>query len=321
MARVLLILFRWGIFLLACAFLWKHLGPDKGTQALEAGTALLGEARFLPVLALVFGLMLVNWWLESSKWRWLVGHLEKVSSGRAFLATIAGTSVALVSPNRTGEFLGRILFLEPGHRVKGAFATALGSIAQFVVTLFVGAAALLAFAVYHRPMPWPEGWISVMVISLSSLLAVLTMALYLQPGLFRQLLLAVPFLKRFGRASEVLNGFERHELLTVLVLSFLRYVVFTTQFVVLLYAMGHGVPFMDSFLAVPVIYLISTLVPTIMLTELGVRGTVSLAIFAPLGGAEIPVLLATTLVWVINLVFPALAGSVILLAARIRTEG
>lgn len=278
------------------------------------------EPRILPVVETVALLMVLNWWLESSKWRWLVGHLEPISAWRAFLATIAGTSVAFISPNRTGEFLGRILFLEPDHRVKGAFATALGSIAQFVVTLFVGSVALVVMVSLHRPMPWTEGWISIMVVSMSSLLAIATLVLYLQPGLLRQLLLGLPFLARLGRATEVLNGFERHELLTVLFLSFLRYVVFTAQFVMLLVVMDHGAGTLDPILAVPVIYLISTLVPTVMLTELGVRGTVSVAFFAPLGGADIPVLLATTLIWVINLVIPALIGSLILLTVRIRTE-
>jgi hypothetical protein len=53
-----------------------------------------------------------------------------------------------------------------------------------------------------------------------------------------------------------------------------------------------------------------------MLTELGVRGSVSAALIP---GPDSLILLSTFLVWVINLALPALAGSVILLFARIRS--
>ena len=88
----------------------------------------------------------------------------------------------------------------------------------------------------------------------------------------------------------------------------------------LLVVFGSGLSMMDAILAVPVVYLLSTLVPTVMLTELGIRGTAAVALLAPLGGAEISVLLATTVLWSINVVLPALVGSLILLVARIRTE-
>lgn len=73
-------------------------------------------------------------------------------------------------------------------------------------------------------------------------------------------------------------------------------------------------------MAVPVIYLVSTLVPTVLLTELGVRGSAAVGFLVPLGGQAPQVLLATFLVWAVNLVLPAVAGSIILLLARIRTR-
>ena len=71
-------------------------------------------------------------------------------------------------------------------------------------------------------------------------------------------------------------------------------------------------------LGVPLIYLITTLIPSAMLTELGVRGSVAVAVLSPLGGEAALVLLATTCLWLINVAMPASAGSLILLVARIR---
>jgi len=100
----------------------------------------------------------------------------------------------------------------------------------------------------------------------------------------------------------------------------LRYVVFTVQFVLMLLAFDAGLRLGDALLAVPLIYLVTTLVPTVMLTELGVRGSVSLAVLGALGGVASGILLAAFTVWLVNLVLPAVAGSVVLLVVRIRTR-
>ncbi|MCB0771783.1 MAG: hypothetical protein KDB93_00205, partial [Flavobacteriales bacterium] len=76
----------------------------------------------------------------------------------------------------------------------------------------------------------------------------------------------------------------------------------------------------QALMTVPVVYLVSTLIPTMLLSELGVRGSVAVAMFAPLGGPAAMVLLASFGLWLVNLALPALAGALILLVARIRTR-
>jgi hypothetical protein len=292
-ARTLLQVFRWGIFLLACGFLYTQVQADKGTRAIHALQALPGDTNAMLLVGVVFLLVFVNWGIEALKWRVLVAHLQTISFGRAFMATVAGTSIGLITPNRTGEFVGRVLFLDPEHRFGGAFATALGSIAQFVVTLVAGGLALVLLMVSDTPLPWPDGWYSFALVSLTALVAVGALVLYLFPGLLRHLLLLLPVLQRLKKASAVLDTYARRELLLVLGLSVLRYAVF---------------------------YLVSTLVPTVLLTELGVRGSAAVAFFGPLGADEAAVLLATTVLWSLNLVLPAAVGSVLLVSARIRTK-
>ena len=317
--RTLLQVFRWGIFLLACAFLYAQLQADKGTQALAALRALPTDGGAVAGLLLVLLLVLVNWGLEALKWQRLMRRVEQVPFGRAYQATLAGTSIGLVTPNRTGEFIGRVLFLDPGHRVSASFATALGSIAQFVVTLVMGGLALVLLAMRPDALPWPSGWYSTALVSLTALVAAGALVLYLVPRLLRQLLLLIPVLARLERASAILDAYSARELWSVLGLSALRYAVFSGQFVLLCGLFNVGVEPYTAALVVPVVYLVSTLVPTVLLTELGVRGGAAVAFFLPLGGDEAPVLLATTVLWLMNLVLPALVGAVLLVTARIRT--
>lgn len=313
-------MFRWGIFLLACVFLYEELAGPKGIAAKGGGQwwGLLGANR--GALVVIGGIMVLNWWVESAKWRLLVWGVEPVSRRGAFVATIAGTSVAFVSVNRTGEFLGRVLFLAPDNRIAGGFATALGSIAQFVVTLFAGGVGLVALTVARYPLPWPTGWFSWTLATLTALVTAMALVLYVYPSLFRQVLLQAPFMHRFGHASAVLARFQRSELLMVLLLSATRYLLFTFQFMALLWLFGAGVGMWSAVLGVPLVYLLATLIPSVMLTELGVRGSVAVAVFGPMGGEPSIVLLATTCLWLINVALPACVGSVILVTARIRTR-
>lgn len=317
--RTLLVVFRWGIFLLACMFLYVRLAGTKGIVA-TSGPGLLAALRIhLPLFFVVGGLMLLNWLLEAVKWEQLVRQVERVGLRQAFIATIAGTSVGFVSVNRTGDFLGRVLFLAPSNRVAGSFATALGSIAQFVVTLVAGGSALVLHTMATVPSPWLTGWFTWALAMLTALVSCIALVLYFSPGHLRQLILLLPFLHRFERASGVLTRYQRSDLLTVLLLSAARYLVFGAQYVLLLHSFIPDIAIPSLMLGVPLVYLIATLIPSIMLTELGVRGSVAVAVFAPFGADAALVLLATTCLWVINVALPASVGSLLLLFARIRT--
>ena len=317
--RTLLVLLRWGIFLLACFHIYTQLASPKGSQSLHALWALLKGHQLWIVISAVLVLMLVNWWIEAVKWRSLLKPIAPIGMMKAFTATIAGTSIALITPNRTGEFVGRVMFLDPDHRVKGAVAAMLGSIAQFLITLLAGAIGLFFVA---RSSAWDHAFAGPMLgalASLASALAVFAVVFYSSPRLLLAVLIRLPFLGRWHSDLTVLDRYSSGELLQILLLSALRYVIFSAQFVLVLFHLPGGPALADAIMSVPAILLISTIIPTILLTELGVRGSVALAVLAPVGAAQATILLSTFTIWTVNLMLPAIAGSLILLSARIRT--
>ena len=318
--RTLLLLFRLGIFAWACVYLVAQLRVDE-SSVLRASLAGGGLFHDVPLsgLLMVAVLMGVNWGFEAFKWRLLVQPLERIPIWKAVAATLAGCSVSLVTPNRTGEFVGRVLYLRPEQRIAGASLTVLGNLSQVLVTLVVGTFGLLLMVLLELPLPVRTGWPLGAVAFVTVLFTFAAAVLFLFPQLLRQLLDLIPFLRRFDRHFRVLSEVPRSALLTTLALSALRYVVFTAQFVALLLLLGADVPIDHVVLAVPVVFLMTTLVPTFMLTELGVRGGVALALLQPLGGAPVVVVAATSLLWSLNVLLPALVGSVLLLFGRSRT--
>lgn len=314
MSRRSLILLRWGIFLLACGFLYARFARAGAGFSLTALGDALCALDATVVLGLL-GLMLLNWGIESRKWRVLMHEVEPIAPLRAFAATLAGTSIGLITPNRVGEFVGRVLFLAPEHRVAGSFATALGSIAQFIVTIVFGLLGVAAFLVRGEMQGAP--WISAAWIGACALVVAAALLLYFNPAFLRAVAARLPLIRRWEQHGAVLERFGPAKLTRVLLLSAGRYGVFTLQFAWLLRELA-GIPGAVSMAAVPAAFLLSTLIPTMMLTELGVRGSIAVALIAQTPGQEQPVFLASALLWAINLALPAVAGSILMLTARIR---
>ena len=321
MARTLLFLFRWGVFALACGYLWREWSAGESTAALRwIQDAELLKGGHIAALMLVVLLMLANWGLEAIKWRLIIATAERISVPRAFMATLAGASVSLVTPNRTGEFVGRVMFLRPETRIGASALTLLGNISQVLVTLVVGCVGLAGMQWTALPLPVPAGWGTSAIVFLSVLLSIAGATLFLHPGLLRQVLDLVPLLRRFDHHFGALSEQRSSTLVLVLFLSLLRYAVFVLQFLLLLGLFGTAPSMADGLLAIPVIFLLTTITPTIMLTELGVRAGVAVALLVPLGAAAEDATWATTLLWSINVLLPAVIGSVILLLARIRMK-
>ncbi|HEY5969610.1 MAG TPA: lysylphosphatidylglycerol synthase domain-containing protein, partial [Chitinophagaceae bacterium] len=87
---------------------------------------------------LVFVLMFINWSLEALKWKISVQRVQPVSFFRSLKAVFSGVSFSVTTPNHTGEYLGRVLYMDDGNRLRVISLTILGSISQLLVTIFFG---------------------------------------------------------------------------------------------------------------------------------------------------------------------------------------
>jgi uncharacterized membrane protein YbhN (UPF0104 family) len=316
--RQLQIFARWAFFSIACFVIYRQLLNPQDTQ--DLGDKLLGEFRGSNGYLLLFVLLLVpvNWGIESLKWVRLVERIQPLPFYRAMVAVLVGTGLGLFTPNRTGEFLGRVLFIDPGKRIRAAFATGLGSLAQFVVTLVLGTLGLGFYLMLGLNPPLNGVFINRVLMVLAFSAGAIALLAYLYPGILKRAVELVPVLSSWRKHAEILVAYERKELLIVLGLSVLRYSVFALQFILVLKAFSNEPDLVVTVITTCVMYLITTLVPTVVLTELGVRGAAATSLFVPLGVVASDVLLATFAIWCFNLLLPALLGAVLFLFAQIK---
>ncbi len=275
-------------------------------------------------LWLVVFLMVVNWGIEATKWQLLVSHVQRFSFTRAFKSVLSGCSITMLTPNRVGEYGGRILYVAASNRIKAISLTIVGSISQLLVTMVMGCFGLfiLRYISHYNHAAFsvlPQFWQTV-ITSLSVSLTVILLLFYLRLGWLVRVMEKVPTLHKIVRHISVLDEFNNRQLLQVLSLSFIRYFVFVSQYVLLLQIMEVNIPAGLCFCLMTVFYLVMAVAPTFGFIDLPVRLTASWSILKLYTINEVGVGAATLGIWLINLVVPAIIGSLLILSIKIVKE-
>jgi uncharacterized membrane protein YbhN (UPF0104 family) len=275
---------------------------------------------FFPLFLSASFLMIANLFLEAKKWQFLVSLKERVSIFTSIKAVFTGLSVSIFTPNRVGEFLGRIFFLEKTQPIEGIFMTVIGSISQLLVTIVVGCLGLAFFLpYYYSPTDFPSEMLMGALYVLGFMANIIFLGLYFNISFISGLAKRIfrPEWKHWNHYIEIFSAYMTIELLKVFGLSLLRYMVFSTQFYLFLLAFEVPLKLGEAMMIIPVIYLITTSIPTIALSELGVRGSVSVFFigvfmagnFIGVGDLQLRVFAASTCIWLINIALPALIGT------------
>jgi MFS family permease len=273
--------------------------------------------KLLSVIALMF----VNWGIEARKWQLLMSRIQNVSFGKAFRAVFSGQALGFNTLNRVGESAGRAIFLEEGNRLRGVVLSVVGSMSQIIVTFLTGLAALLymRFNILGETRQiaglstiWLDGLIYLITIGI-----ILFILVYFRLSWLVKLIEKIPFIAKHKFFVQKLEDFHWKELTRLLFLSISRYVVFVVQYVLLLQVFEVNIPWFDAASMVCVMFLVLAIVPTIALAELGFRGKISLQLFGLFSTNTVGIIATAAGIWIINLIIPAIAGSLFILGVRL----
>ena len=274
--------------------------------------------KFWTVIFLVF----VNWGLEARKWQLLVKAIEPMSFGRAFKSVLSGVTFSLNLPNRMGEYVGRMLYIQEGNRLRSISLYIAGGIAQLIITMLMGCLGL-AYLVFTgneavRLMGLSFFWLKVILYG-SVFGTGLMFFFYFRLKWLTLLLERLPYADRFGRYINVLETIDANILLRLLSLSLVRYMVFVLQYIFMLQIMKVDTDYWQSFWLVTVMFWVLAIIPSFAIAELGIRGTVAKTLFAFCKNL-VGILAVTFCIWFINLFVPALIGSLLILSFKIKKD-
>ena len=279
--------------------------------------ASFSDSRVLNFI-LVFVLMFVNWSLEALKWKISVQRVQPVRFFRSLKAVFSGVSFSVTTPNRTGEYLGRVLYMDDGNRLKVISLTILGSISQLLVTIFFGLLGLLILraGIANVNLSVWMVWIKEIGIIGASLVFIILTVFYFRIGWLVKWINKIPAIKKYIWLINELEKTDTTLLMRLLSISLLRYLVFATQYFLLFRFFGVEVNWWQGFWATAIVFFVMAITPTIELFEVVKKMYITKEIFAIFTVNTLAIGFVTTTIWCINLVIPAAIGSLLILGIK-----
>jgi hypothetical protein len=211
-------------------------------------------------------------------------------------------SIGFATPARIGEFAGRVMFLHKGERIDGIYLSAIGGLAQSIVT-FLTALFMLRF--YGGPA---NTFFSSFSYVAFAALAFAMLAVYIS---FEQIMV---WLKKSKfhiskYVIEVRKTPHRNDKWLVFLTSGLRYGVYVLQYYLLLRFIGIDTDVFQMIAAISLILFLQSVSPLIPLTDMTVRGGIALLVFADYSTyMTIGIFMVPVMLWAINLLIPAIIG-------------
>ena len=302
MNRFAVILFKILLFALMSWFIINQLflKNDFNTQLTYFLNNLKGNRLYL-FIAVLF-LMPVNWGLETIKWRMLLR--AKTPLLILLQSIIAGITVGFVTPGRSGEFVGRVMFLNEGNKSKVFYLSSIGGLAQTAASLVIGVPFIYL---------WRNDLFLAQIVTGCALVYLLA---FFRFDILNRLLSKWSFLQRYGLLIEHGDLPDIQTQVRVLVLSMLRFAVYLFQYVLLLIFFGVGTNMLDLFTHSVAYLLAQTFSPLMPILDFSFRGATALYVFKDFSNNNIAVLTTVMLVWLINLVIPAVMGYLFILKRK-----
>jgi len=272
------------------------------------------------ILLLVI-LMFINWGIEARKWQVLVSRIQQVDFFRAYRAVLSGLSLSLFLPNGIGDYAGRIVYMKEGNRLRSVTLTLVGSMAQLIITLTFGLLGLL----YLKSHAWKDAvqiqglsgfWVNG-IIFMIAMGALLMLFIYFKLGWLTVMFEKIPLVHKYRFMVENLENISRKDLTRILLLSLIRFGVFIVQYLLMLYIFNVQVNIADGASTVCVLFLVLAILPTIPVADLGVRGEAGLQLFGILTANKLGIIATTAGIWLLNLILPAVAGSLFILGIKL----
>jgi hypothetical protein len=158
-------------------------------------------------------------------------------------------------------------------------------------------------------------WMQVIIFGVVGVLVGL-LFFYFRLSWLTRLIERLPGITRFVYLIRALEEFHTSLLLKLLLLSLLRFIVFILQYYLLFGLFAVDVNWMQCFWAVSISFLVMACIPTIAIAELVQRGKVLTTIMSVYSTNQLGVGFTTAGIWLINLIFPAIIGSLLIFSIK-----
>ena len=315
--RLANLLIKTALILLFIALVYGHVVHQQNSEEIQAlFVESLSSYSYWWLIAAFF-LMPLNWAVETYKWTKFTNDFEPIGFFKAYRAIFSGVLFSVFTPNRIGEYGGRILWLKPENQWKGVIATILSSFCQILITLSFGIIGLLYFAFLYLQLS------NQVLIAILCLGFGLIGILYF---LFFNIDLLIPIAKRVRWPQKIkaalkhltiLTHYSNPELAGALLLAGLRYSLYCLQYLMILHFFQITPPLGVALACISTFFLLQTSIPLPPVLGILTRGEVALQIWGHFHVNDILIITSTYTLWVLNVLIPAFMGLIFIASLNI----
>lgn len=285
------------IAFLALYFIYQKISVQPWDKIEIALFRIKPNEIYIIIIAIL--LSIVNWLFEIYKWNILSKQFSKISFGQSFRIVLTSFAISTITPNRVGEYGAKVMFYENAYWKQTLSYNFLGNMMQLLVTV------LIAYSTYYfipdeissyLPYYWPY------------LLLFISLAMIV--FLFKQdLNISLPWISKTVELK-LWKNINLPTKLIILFTSIVRYISFSFQFLILL-SLFENVNLIHFYSILALNYLLISVIPTISITDLLIKGSVSIFTFSLVGINEISIIVVVLLAWIFNFVLPTLMGIIL----------
>jgi hypothetical protein len=281
---------------------------------IEQGSKTIFFSKNILLLIILFFLTPVNWAFEAWKWQKLASKVEKISFWEAYKGVLIGLTFSTATPMMFGDYAGKVLMLKTDKRLQSIGAILLGNSLQMYVSLLFGTISYLFFIILANPKPLFLH-IFIIAILISSLIFGIFLSLNLSNiKVFLSRNKLFEYLKKY---LGVLENYTLLELKKLFIIASSRYIIFSIQFVLMFKVFQVNLPIYVLLVGVGIIFLTKTLISILnALGDLSIRELTSIYYFGFFGANIFAVSSATFMIWLVNVLFPILIGSIFILQLK-----
>lgn len=305
MFKVFLSVIKYVIIGFIIVLIIQQLSNDDTVQIFKTYT----ELRFTPghylLLTGILILMPINWLLEGRKWQILMSPHTDLKLKNAVRIVLAGIAAGIFTPGRIGEYAGRAVTSDSSKKIEVVSATLLGSIAQNLCNIAGG--LLFSYYFLKNVFHVTNNYILPLILMVAVQICLLLL-LYFRLSKVAAVLAEKSVFHRYKDKLYGLGIYTNRILFRVLFLSFVRYCIYTLQYVITMILLNVQLPITETLGNIMGIYLIQTGIPLPAIISIFARGEIAILVWGTVGVSSITALSATFLIWLINLILPAIAG-------------
>lgn len=264
--------------------------------------------------AFVAAVMLVpfNFFLQYKKWQLICDYSyppQKKSS--IFISILTGISTGLLTPGRLGEYPGRAFPLKDVKLSEVTAGSAIDKLNSLMVILIAGSFASLLFLNKFYSI---DNNLTISLLFLLTGIYLLLVYLILSPEFWRGFvgdqIGKFKIIEKYFLNFKSIGLFNRTIFAKNFSLSVLNYLVFSTQFVLLVIAYSDQADFFTSLWGSSLVFFTKSIIPGITFGEIGIRESASVYFLGHFGVEAGACFNAALMLYTINILIPAIPGAI-----------